>query len=165
MSSGTGRAEWGSMVWFGAGLKWRSRSSRRAEGSSLVVDVVNAHQPGMVCNAVKILQPGTAHFHGQDGSETETMAQVSINRKPCYWMNPKAVGLKAEQHISSTLRKPPSSSVISTFAQRGNPPIMSAPSSLITISTNLWPYLHTWIEVLFSLSNNLCNQKQLPTYL
>ena len=142
----------------------------------------------MVCNAVKILQPGTAHCHGQDGSETKTMAQVSINKKPCNWMNPKAAGLKESslnvsslrRHIdnvksdpallqsdilclqelwphpgeeegehhnmslrgvasfqSSTFPRPPSSSVISTFAQRGNPPMMSAPSSLSTISTNM----------------------------
>merc|ERR1712112_143891 len=72
--------------------------------NSLVVDVVSAHQPGMVyvmlsrcCSLEQLtildeMDPDKIRVHEDVKVEARRMAKVSINKNPCNWMNPKAAG-------------------------------------------------------------------------
>ena len=76
------------------------------EPNSLVVDVVSAHQPGMVyvmlsrcCSLEQLhildkMDPEKIKVNADVEAEAKRMAKVSINNNPCNWMNPKAAGLK-----------------------------------------------------------------------
>ena len=77
-----------------------------AKPNSLVVDVVSAHQPGMVyvmlsrgCSLDQLsildkMDPDKIRVHEDVEAETKRIKKVSINNKPCNWMNPRAAGLK-----------------------------------------------------------------------
>ena len=76
------------------------------EPNSLVVDVVSAHQPGMVyvmlsrcCSLEQLhildkMDPEKIKVNEDVEAEAKRMAKVSMNNNPCNWMNPKAAGLK-----------------------------------------------------------------------
>ena len=76
------------------------------EPNSLVVDPNSAHQPGMVyvmisrcCKLDQLIildkmDPDKIRVNADVEAEAKRMAKVSINKKPCNWMNPKAAGLK-----------------------------------------------------------------------
>ena len=76
------------------------------EPNSLVVDVVSAHQPGMVyvmlsrcCSLEQLhildkMDPEKIRVNEDVEAEAKRMAKVSMNNNPCNWMNPKAAGLK-----------------------------------------------------------------------
>ena len=77
-----------------------------AKPNSLVVDVVSAHQPGMVyvmlsrgcsleqLNILDKMDPDKIRVHEDVEAEAKRIKKVSINNKPCNWMNPRAAGLK-----------------------------------------------------------------------
>ena len=72
----------------------------------LVVDVISAHQPGMVyvmlsrcCSLEQLhildkMDPDKIKVNEDVEAEAKRMSKVSINNNPCNWMNPKAAGLK-----------------------------------------------------------------------
>ena len=77
-----------------------------AKPNSLVVDVVSAHQPGMVyvmlsrgcsldqLNILDKMDPDKIRVHEDVEAETKRIRKVSINNNPCNWMNSRAAGLK-----------------------------------------------------------------------
>ena len=85
--------------------------------NSLVVDVVSAHQPGMVyvmlsrcCSLEQLtildeMDPDKIRVHEDVKAEAKRMAKVSINKNPCNWMNPKAAGLKVSSLNVRSLRR------------------------------------------------------------
>ena len=72
----------------------------------LVVDVISAHQPGMVyvmlsrcCSLEQLhildkMDPEKIRVNEEVEAEAKRMEKVSMNNNPCNWMNPKAAGLK-----------------------------------------------------------------------
>ena len=72
----------------------------------LVVDVISAHQPGMVyvmlsrcCSLEQLhildkMDPDKIKVNEDVEAEAKRMSKVSINNNPGNWMNPKAAGLK-----------------------------------------------------------------------
>ena len=88
-----------------------------AKPNSLVVDVVSAHQPGMVyvmlsrccsleqLNILNKMDPDKIMVNQDVKAEAKRMAKVSINNKPCNWMNPTAAGLKVCSLNVKSLRR------------------------------------------------------------
>ena len=72
----------------------------------LVVDVISAHQPGMVyvmlsrcCSLEQLvildkMDPDKILVNADVEAEAKRMSKVSVNNRPCNWMNPRAAGLK-----------------------------------------------------------------------
>ena len=72
----------------------------------LVVDVISAHQPGMVyvmlsrcCSLEQLvildkMDPDKILVNADVEDEAKRMSKVSLNNNPCNWMNPRAPGLK-----------------------------------------------------------------------
>ena len=87
-----------------------------AKPNSLVVDVVSAHQPGMVyvmlsrgCSLEQLsildkMDPAKIRVHEDVEAETKRIRKVSLNNNPCNWMNPKAAGLKVSSLNVKSLR-------------------------------------------------------------
>ena len=85
--------------------------------NSLVVDVVSAHQPGMVyvmlsrgcsleqLNILDKMDSDKILVNEDVKAEAKRMGKVSINNKPCNWMNPKAAGLKVCSLNVKSLRR------------------------------------------------------------
>ena len=83
-----------------------SQGQTVAKPNSLVVDVVSAHQPGMVyvmlsrccsleqLNILDKMDPDKILVNQDVKAEAKRMTKVSINNNPCNWMNPNAAGLK-----------------------------------------------------------------------
>ena len=87
------------------------------EPNSLVVDVVSAHQPGMVyvmlsrvCSLQQLsildkFDPEKISVNENVIAEAKRMSRVAINNNPCNWMNPKSPGLKVCSLNVSSLRR------------------------------------------------------------
>ena len=82
----------------------------------MVVDVTSAHQPGMVyvmlsrgCSLDQLtildqMNPDKIHVNADVEAEAKRMEKVSINKKPCNWMNPNAARLKVCSFNVKSLR-------------------------------------------------------------
>ena len=88
-----------------------------AKPNSLVVDVTSSHQPGMVyvmlsrvCSMQQLhivdkLDPDKIKVNENVKAEAARMAKVSLNSKPCEWMDPLKVGLRVCSLNCRSLRK------------------------------------------------------------